>query len=59
MLDLHCCGLSLVVVHGLLVAVASLDVVHRLNCPMACVPCSMVFLDQRLNQCLLHCKMDS
>ena len=33
MLDLHCCGLSLVAVHGLLIAVASLVVVHRLIVP--------------------------
>ena len=76
-LDLHAvCGLSLVVasrdyslvaVHGLLRAVASLvaehslecavsaAVAYRLSCPAACG----IFPDQRLNPCLLHWQADS
>ena len=61
------CGLSLVAVHGLLIAVASLSrsralgvrasavVAHRLSCSAACG----VFPDQGLNPCPLHWQADS
>ena len=59
-------GYSLVVVHTLLAAVASLVehmlwnvgsgvVAHGLSCPAECG----VFLDQRWNPCLLHWQADS
>jgi len=61
-------GVFSVVVHRLLIAVASLDTehrpqgtqavvvaAHRLNCSTACA----IFLDQGSNQCPLHCKADA
>ena len=46
---------SLVVVPGLLSAVASLLVVHGLGCSQA----RRIFADQGSNQCRLHCKVGS
>jgi len=61
-------GVLSVVVHRLLIAVASLDTehrpqgtraavvtAHRLNCCTACA----IFPDQGSNQCPLHCKADA
>ena len=61
-------GYSLVMLHGILIAVASLvvelglsgvqasaAVLHRLSCPLA----RGIFPDQGLNWCPLHCKADS
>ena len=68
MLGLCCCvGLSLVAVCGLLIVMASLAaaprllstgsvvVAHGLSCSTSCG----IFLDQTLNQCLLHWQADS
>ena len=46
---------SLVVVGGLLIAVASLVAEHRLRCPAECG----IFADQGSNACPLHWLMDS
>ena len=48
-------GASLVAEHELYGAWASVVVVHRLSCPVA----HEIFLDQGLNLCPLHWKMDS
>ena len=48
-------GLSLLVLCRLLVAVASLVVVHRLTYPVA----GGLFLDQGSNPCTLHWQEDS
>ena len=43
-------GYFLVTMHGLLIAVAFLVIMHGLSCPTACE----IFLDQGLNLCSLH-----
>ena len=43
-------GLLFVLVHGLLIVVASVVVGHGLSCPVACG----IFSDQGLNPCPLH-----
>ena len=48
-------GLLFIVVHGLLIAVASLVAEHGLSCSTACG----IFPDQGLNPCPLHWQVDS
>ena len=50
-------GYSLVLVHGLLIEVASLVAEHRLQAHG--LSCGGIFLDQGLNPCPLHWQVDS